>query len=180
MKKVLFILGELADSDIEWLIKKGRRKTVPNGTLLVKEGKQIESLFIVLDGTFSIKVKALKNSEIAKIGAGEVVGEMSCIDSRPPSATVTAITDAVVLDISRQELMLALKADLPFAARFYRAMAVFLSDRLRGTMNSMGYGDSETLEEDKEYEDELDSAVLDIVSLAGARFDTILHRLRGQ
>jgi bacteriocin-type transport-associated protein len=180
VKKVLFILGELADSDIEFFIKKGRRRTVKSGTVLVQEGKQIESLFIVLDGSFSVTVKALKNREIAKIGTGEVLGEMSCIDSRPPSATVTAVTDTVVLDISRQELARALQSDLPFAARFYRAMAVFLSDRLRGTMNRIGYGDSETLEEDKEYEDELDPAVLDNVSLAGARFDTILHRLRSQ
>lgn len=180
MKKVLFILGELADSDIEWLMKKGRRKTIRNGTVLVQEGENIESLYIVLDGTFSITVKALKNREVARIGTGEVLGEMSCIDSRPPSATVTAAGDAVVLEISRTELVRMLQADFPFAARFYRAMAVFLSDRLRGTMQRMGYGDSETLEADKEYEDELDLAVLDNVSLAGARFDTILQRLRGQ
>lgn len=179
MKKVLFILGELADSDIEWLIRNGRKKKIAKGNILVTEGKQIENLYIVVDGMFAVSVKALKNREIARIGTGEVLGEMSCIDSRPPSATVTSLTDSAVLEIPRKELARALQSDLPFAARFYRAMAVFLSDRLRGTMNRLGYGESESLDEDKEYEDELDSNVLDNVTLAGARFETILHRLRG-
>ncbi|MBF0408546.1 MAG: cyclic nucleotide-binding domain-containing protein [Candidatus Riflebacteria bacterium] len=179
MKKVLIILGELADSDIEWLMRNGRKRKISRGTVLVTEGKQIESLYIVLEGMFSITVKALKNREVARIGVGEVLGEMSCIDSRPPSATVTSVTDSVVLDITRSDLMKSLKSDLPFAARFYRAMAVFLSDRLRGTMNRFGYGEDEPLDEDKEYEDELDSGVLDNVALAGARFEGILHRLRG-
>ncbi|MBF0408919.1 MAG: cyclic nucleotide-binding domain-containing protein [Candidatus Riflebacteria bacterium] len=180
MKKVLFILREFTDSDIEWLIKKGCRRSVKSGTILVEEGKQIDSLFIVLDGIFSITVKALNHREIARIGAGEILGEMSCVDSRPPSATVTALSDSVVLAVNQTELTRALQTDIPFAARFYHAIAVFLSDRLRGTMQRMGYGDNDKLESDIEYDDEIDLAVLDNVSLAGARFDTILQRLRGQ
>lgn len=179
MKKVLFILGELSDADIEWMIRQGRRRTILGETVLVQEGKPIEDLFIVLDGFFSIRVKALENREIARIGTGEIIGEMSCVDSRPPSATVTAIGDSNVLEISRAALMRNMSEDVGFAARFYRAMAVFLSDRLRGTMQRMGYGESNTLDAEKEYEDELDPALLDTIALAGARFDTILKRLRG-
>ncbi len=136
-------------------------------------------MFIVLDGSFAVTLKALKNREIARIGSGEMLGEMSCIDSRPPSATVTASNDSRVLEISNAELMKQLRSDQGFAARFYRAMSVFLSDRLRGTMAFMGYGESAALQEDKEYAGEIDPSVLDNLSLAGARFETILHRLRG-
>ncbi|RCK74075.1 MAG: hypothetical protein OZSIB_1066 [Candidatus Ozemobacter sibiricus] len=178
MKKVLFILGELADSDVEWLIRRGKRRTVPQGAILVQEGKPIESLFIVVDGQFSVTLQALNNREIARIGAGEILGEISVIDSRPPSATVTARLESRVLEIARPDLLKALQTDTGFAARFYRAMAVFLADRLRGTIGVLGYGASTHLEEDKEYQDEIDTAVLDQVSLAGARFETILRRLR--
>jgi bacteriocin-type transport-associated protein len=179
MKKVLFILGELADSDIEWMIRNGEKEKISAGTVLIEEGKDIDCLYIIVDGQFSVKVAALKNQVINRLGGGEILGEISCVDTRPPSATVTADTESLVLAIKRDDLNRHLKEDEGFAARFYRAMAVFLADRLRSTFAFVGYGESEKLEEDVEYQDELDSALLDNVSLAGARFDTILRRLRG-
>ena len=69
--------------------------------------------------------------------------------------------------------------DTAFAARFYRALATFLSDRMRGTLLRLGYGDDRQLDEETEQEGELDDNVLDNVSLAGARFDRMLKRLLG-
>ncbi|MBU1109477.1 MAG: cyclic nucleotide-binding domain-containing protein [Candidatus Riflebacteria bacterium] len=179
MKKVLFILGELTDADIEWMIRNGKKRTVAAGTVLINEGKDIDSIFIIIDGQFSVKVAALKNQVINRISSGEILGEISCVDSRPPSATVVSESEAMVLEINRNELNRHLKDDNGFAARFYKAMAVFLADRLRSTFAFVGYGESEKLEENVEYKDELDSALLDNVSMAGARFDTILKRMRG-
>lgn len=180
MKKVLFILGELDDSDIDWMITKGRREKVPTGTILIKEGKPIDALYIILDGMFSISVEALGGREIARLGTGEMVGEMSFVEARPPSATVKALENALVLAIPRAQLTSKLEQDLGFAARFYKALAVFLSDRLRGTVGRLGYGGTQPLREDTEYEDELDPHILDNISLAGDRFHRMLQRLRGE
>ena len=177
MKKVLFILGELNDTDIEWFIKKGKRQKVVPNTILIHEGQPIEAFYIVLGGMFSVTVSSLNNKEVAQIGAGEVLGEMSYIDSRPPSATVTALEESLLLSLAREDLTARLEEDNAFAARFYRALAIFLSYRLRYT--HFGYGDSKTLKEDVEYEDELDMNILDNVSMAGLRYETILKRLRG-
>ncbi len=179
MKKVLFILGELSDSDIEWLIATGHRENVSVDNTLIHEGKPIQALYIVLDGEFLVKTSALGDKPIASLGAGEMLGEMSYVDARPPSATVTSSQESLVLKIDRSDLENRLKEDDGFAARFYRALAIFLSDRLRGTMTRMSYGEDSTLQEDSEYEDELDLNVLDQVSMAGNRFERILRRLRG-
>lgn len=179
MRKALFFLGILNDEDLDWMIATGRRETISAGTVLIQEGKPIEALYIILDGAFTVSIAAQRNQEIARLLCGEVVGEISFVDSRPPSATVKATKNACVLAISRQQLAAKLEQDARFAARFYQALAVFLADRLRSTTSRLGYGQDAALAAEDEYEDELDPAVLDKVSLAGARFDWMLRRLRG-
>ena len=69
-----------------------------------------------------------------------------------------------------------LSSDPAFAARFYRALCVFLASRLRSTTRRMGYGNDA---EDADAKDELTDDLLDNVHLAGARFDRMLKRLAG-
>ncbi|MOA69292.1 hypothetical protein D3C78_1973980 [compost metagenome] len=58
-------------------------------------------------------------------------------------------------------------------------MTVFMSDRLRSTVSRLGYGEGGPMDQDTEYEDELDMGVLDKAALAGARFDWLLKRMKG-
>jgi hypothetical protein len=43
MKKVFFLLGELVDEDIDWMISTGRREEVTAGTVLIQEGRPIDT-----------------------------------------------------------------------------------------------------------------------------------------
>jgi hypothetical protein len=62
-----------------------------------------------------------------------------------------------------------------FASRFYHALAILLSDRLRSTEKRMAYGEDTSLEDESvRLKDELDIGVLDQVSMAGDRFDRLL------
>ena len=179
MKKVLFILGQLNDPDVDWMTDHGQKETVAAGAVLIQQGKHLEHLYIVLDGLLSVTDARLNNKELAQLGAGEMVGEMSFVDAGPPNATVTALQDSVVLSIPRSNLSAKLEQDTGFAARFYRAIATFLSDRLRATVGQLGYGEVRSLEEETVAADELDDNVLDNVHLAGSRFDRMLQRLMG-
>lgn len=177
MRKVLFILGELSDDDVEWMISKGSRQDVAAGTILIREGQPVNALYIILDGSVSVLAQALGGQEVARLGVGEMVGEMSLVDARPPSATVRASEKATLFVIPRPDLVVKLERDQGFAGRFYKAIAIFLSDRLRGTVSRLGYGQGQQLSDDVEYADELDPSVLDNVYLAGTRFDRMLKRL---
>ncbi len=179
MRKALFFLGILSDSDIEWMTSIGRRQTIVAGATLIKEGQPVDGLYIVLDGALSVSAAALGDREIACLRSGEVVGEMSLVDARAPSATVKAREDSVVLSIPRVQLAAKL-LEPEFAARFYRALAVFLADRLRTTVSRLGYGDGGKTDRSQNVGDEVDPDVLDNVAMAGARFDWLLQRLRGQ
>lgn len=177
MRKALYILGQLNDHDIEWMLTLGRRLPTPQGTVLITQGESLQSMFIVLDGSFAVTDRRMAGRELARLGSGEILGEMSFIDSAPPAATVTALTEGAVLALPRTALLEKLEGDTGFAARFYRAMAIFLADRLRSTVGRLGYGGaSEELREDEVQDDELDLNVLDTMHLAGDRFERMVKR----
>jgi CRP/FNR family cyclic AMP-dependent transcriptional regulator len=167
MRKVLFIFGQLADADVEWLAKAGRRQRLPARTALIREGVPVGTLYILLEGQLTV-VQGSSAREVAQLGAGEIVGEMSFIDARPPSASVVATTDVVVYAIAKSVLQEHIDHDVAFGARFYKAVATFLSDRVRKATQGQG---------DPRAADELDEAVLDNLDRAGARFDDLGRRL---
>lgn len=172
MKNILFILGQLTDLDADWLAANGRKVTLAPGSTVIAEGQAVDAISIVLDGELVATLEAA-GVELVRLGPGEIVGEMSFIDAAPPSATVRASTNCEILQVPRETLNRRLKSDDAFAARFYRAMAMLLSDRLRTANIRRGMPRATGTLED----DELDPNFLDNVSMAGDRFGRMLKRL---
>ncbi|MEL6696397.1 MAG: cyclic nucleotide-binding domain-containing protein [Bacteroidota bacterium] len=168
MKRVLFVLGQLNDLDIDWMIQNGSKRQLKSGDWLIRQGREIENLYIVLSGSFSVLNEQRQDVEIANVGPGEVLGEMSFIDARPPEASILALETSSVFYIPKRLVKQKMEKDPGFAARFYLAMSMFLSSRLRTTMSTLGYSISQ------EDPDEIDLNVLQQVGQAGARFSQIL------
>lgn len=179
MRKVLFLFGQLNDDDVEWMLKAGTRRFVPAGATLIEQGVPVDAVFILLEGRLAVRLrsKGRPEREIARLNAGEIVGEMSFVDARPPSATVRALEDSTVFAISKPALNAKLSADAGFAARFYRALAIYLSTTVRERHRALGSGAGEAAEEEEDDADELDPNVLDGVYLAGERFDRMVKRV---
>ena len=169
MKRVLFFLGQLDDRDLEWMVLNGQKLELKIGDTLIQKGNHVDNLYILLSGQLSICSDETDGKEIAPLGAGEVVGEMSFLESRPPSVSVISKNASVVYKISRNAIETRLSSNPDFKANFYYSLALFLSNRLRKTTDQLGYG----IVED---EDLIDTKVLDVVSQAGARFGQILNR----
>jgi CRP/FNR family transcriptional regulator, cyclic AMP receptor protein len=174
VRKVLFIFSVLGDGDVEWLASAGERVHVDPGTVLVPLGAHVDYVYFVLEGRLAIKTRS--GEVIANLESGEIIGEMSLVDPAPTAVAVEVIADATLLRISDTVLREKLASDSAFAARFYRALCVFMADRLRQTTTRMGYG---AVTDDKHAKDELNDDLLDNVHLAGARFDRMLKRLAG-
>ena len=175
LKKVLYFLGTLVDQDIDWMVRNGVRQNIAARTQIIREGRFVEWLYFILAGEFSATAERARG-EIARLTAGEVLGEISFVDSRPPSATVTAITDSVVGAVPIEALEHKLKRDAPFAARFYKAIAVALADRLRVTSV---LGLRSNVKEAGETDDEVPTHLLDVISMAGVRFADMQKRAWG-
>lgn len=176
MSKVLAILGELGDRDIDWMLSIGQHQQILAGTTLIYEGQAIDALYIVLEGTLSVSAAALGGREIGTITAGEVLGEMSFVDGRLPSASVVALQDSLVLSIPRPQLMDKLEQDVLFSLRFYRAITKFLSTRLRGTVTRFG---EETHLHPEANQSDISSAGLEPEAVTQLRFEELMTRLKG-
>jgi CRP/FNR family cyclic AMP-dependent transcriptional regulator len=174
MRKVLFIFSVLTDGDVEWLGHAGERVHIDPGMELIALGARLDHLYFVLDGRLAIVTP--KGERLRMLESGEVIGEMTLVDPAPTSVSVAAVTEATLLRIPDAVLREKLASDMGFAARFYRALCVFLADRMRHTTARLGYG---TAPEDAHARDELNDDLLDNVHLAGARFERMLKRLAG-
>jgi CRP-like cAMP-binding protein len=174
MRKVLFIFSVLSDSDVEWLAQVGERVHVDPGTVLVPLASRVEFIYFVLDGQLSVLTR--NRSVINTLESGEVIGEMSLVDPAPTTVSVEVVTEATLLRIPDAVVREKLASDLGFASRFYRALCVFLADRMRNTTQRLGYGNAA---DDAHARDELNEELLDTVHLAGARFERMLKRLAG-
>src|ERR1035438_544507 len=132
MRKAMYLMGCLEDSDIEWLAANGTALRLSQGQVLLREGQPVDSLYVVLDGQLAVQAGGGHRATLLA-GGGEGLGEISFVDSRPPLATATALDAARVLAVRREVLQTKLASDSKFAANFYRALAIFLADRLRAT-----------------------------------------------
>jgi CRP-like cAMP-binding protein len=143
--------------------------------VLIREGEPCDQLFLILDGGLEVSVAALTTAPIAQLATGEVVGEMSFVDGQPPSATVIALKPCIVLAISCSQLRHKLQQDIWFASRFYRALAILLSSRLRSTVKHLqGEHWRPVATPNDAGLDEMG----DMLSMGGIRFDWMLKRLR--
>lgn len=168
MKRVLFFLGQLDDRDIEWMTSNGQKRNISKGITLIQKGKSIDHLYIILSGEFN--VYSQNGTElVARLGSGEILGEMSFLESRPPSVSVIATEHSQVYSISKDAIYLRMLSHPEFKGNFYYSLALFLSNRLRKTTDQLGYGNPEE-------EDLVDMNLLANVSQAGSRFGHILHK----
>ena len=182
MRKILFIFGVLNDADVDWMVRAGTRRQIGAGHVLIEEGKAFDSVVLLLSGKMAVSVAGA--GEVAQLAPGDFIGEMSLVDSAPPSATVAAKLDSTALSLDKMTLQRKLREDVAFASRFYHALAIVLSDRLRSTEKRMAYGQggqgSSLEDENVRLKDELDIGVLDQVSMAGDRFDRLLKSVEAR
>ena len=137
MQDALAFLSGLTDDDVTWILETGKEQQVMTGTIIIDEGSQLDSLYIVLSGLFGIRVSTVEG-QLSKLGPGELLGEVSFVENLPASATVTALESSQILVIPRRSLEAKIEADPAFAVRLYKSFACILSRRLRERVDELG------------------------------------------
>lgn len=189
LRKVLFLFAILNDNDIDWMVTRGQKINAPVGTFLIQQDQPVEALYFLLQGNlaviFSMMVDGKSvDKELARRASGEIVGEMSFVESGNASASIKCAENSLVLAVPQGLLREKFKVDRGFATRFYRAISLVLIDRLREGLIQRGFGQKaynqdQQLEDDLEYEDEIPLDVLEATLLAGTRFKWMMNRLQG-
>jgi CRP/FNR family transcriptional regulator, cyclic AMP receptor protein len=68
--------------------------SVPEGTVLVREGGRGTEVFLIVEGAVRI---THGDEEVATLTSGDFVGEMALLDRRPRSATAITMSDTRLL-----------------------------------------------------------------------------------
>lgn len=127
------LLQELSNADIDWMVTTGQQERIAAGTILLRPSEPADAVYLLLDGVLSLLTgnEDSPDRELATLTRGEIVGVTTVLNVNPVSSTIQAKQDSVVLKLSQDQLANKLKQDRCFAAHFYRAIALILSNRLR-------------------------------------------------
>ncbi len=98
--------GVLADGERQALITNGERAHFPPGQVLMTEGDFGTSMFVIEEGAVSVTASDVRgiSRPVAKLGKGDIVGEMSLMTGARRNATVIALTAVGALEIPKQAL----------------------------------------------------------------------------
>ena len=96
----------LSDADCAELVRFMRIRQYEAGALVFERGKPGDTMLVVADGALSVVMPGprRRNIEVARVGVAGVVGEMSCIDPAPRSATILAAVRTTAYELGRKEL----------------------------------------------------------------------------
>jgi CheY-like chemotaxis protein len=107
------------------------------GEFIVYEGAPCGALYVIVEG----EAKVLKREyaqrhhermvELARLGLGSIVGEMSFLDGDVASASVMAEQTTKLFRIDRTVVLDLIEHSPSFSTNFYRSLAGILSRRLR-------------------------------------------------
>lgn len=97
----LAILRDFEESDRHALAGAGSITTVKRGECVITQGEAHDILLIILAGRFLV---TRDDKKIAEIGVGQICGEMEMLNPPHSTASVTALSEACVWQITRSQL----------------------------------------------------------------------------
>ena len=126
------ILADMTDEQISNFAQFMETERVAPWTVVVKQGDFDDSMFLILEGEFRVRVKnGEKETILATLGVGEFFGDIALFDNGTRSADVVANTDGVVVKITSASVR-KLAAEAPSVALpFLMAVGKTLVARIR-------------------------------------------------
>lgn len=94
------VFATLTDAERAELAEGADERLYAAGETIVREGAGGSSMFVVCSG--EVEVVVADNHRVAAMGASGFFGEMSLLAGAPRSATVRAVSDAVLMEISTE------------------------------------------------------------------------------
>lgn len=139
----LSFIESLQPSDLGWIDANAEILNLRPHDLLISEGSSNSDLYILETGLLSVYTgdsddgENVLHHEIARIGAGSLVGDLSWLETQVTSASVSALENSLILRVDGAALEEKIAADSEFAARFLHGIARLIAQRLRETTNTL-------------------------------------------
>ncbi len=132
----------LTENDWKLLRSKSRRIVFAAQQLIVAVNSRPAALFSLVRG--SVVIEVLRGAPIAKLSPGDIFGEMAFVEDSVASASVVAETEAEVDAIDVNDIKEVFNLYPHLEARFYKSIALMLSQRLRQTSGMLTRTKSQT------------------------------------
>jgi CRP/FNR family transcriptional regulator, cyclic AMP receptor protein len=116
-------LEALDDRDLEKVVRSGRHVHLPANWSLIWEKTPADKAYLIVDGEVSVRKGG---QEVARLGAGDVIGEMAIVNHKLRSASVVSLTPLEVVHFTKESLE-ALLEEVP---AFGEALRSTSADRL--------------------------------------------------
>ncbi len=116
-------LEDLSTKDLKKVIDKGRHVRLPANWSLIWEKTAADKAYLIVDGEVSVRKGG---EEVAKLGPGDVIGEMAIVGHKLRSASVVSLTPLEVIHFTKESLE-ELLDEVP---AFAEALKGTTSDRL--------------------------------------------------
>jgi CRP-like cAMP-binding protein len=133
------LLAGRGEADLVELARLVRRRTVPEGQYLWRQGDRARELVFIVDGVVSklLDVTGDRTAELGRSGPRDVVGEIGLLDGQGHAMSMRVAETATVLALGRQDFAALLAGQHPSAFRLKRQLAVLLTARLRAQLEHL-------------------------------------------
>lgn len=115
--------SSFSDDEIKMVVEAATYLTVPEGWAMMSENTPADKAYLILSGEVSVR---RGGAEVARVGAGDLVGEMALVNHKLRSATVVTETPLEALHFTA-ETVAALNAKIP---HFSEALTGATEERL--------------------------------------------------
>jgi CRP/FNR family cyclic AMP-dependent transcriptional regulator len=143
--KDVAILRDLDEAELRTFSGILRRLPAPRGTSILKEGETGDTMYILKEGTVEVS-KALtwmagigessnRDKILSKLSASNhaVFGEVALFEQNIRTATIVALTDCVLLEITKSDFLRLAEENPRTGYKVTRNIAELLCSRLRKT-----------------------------------------------
>lgn len=118
--------ASLSDAAIKGLAELAAPRLVRPGETVVVEGDTNDSLFLLAAGDFAVLRKG-NTAPVARLGAGEVIGEYALLTGAARTATIQAVDNGLVFELSRADMVPTLKEN----PQLVSALSALMAERLQ-------------------------------------------------
>jgi SulP family sulfate permease len=115
-----------------------QRESIPEGTVLIRQGDEPDDLFVLESGRLAVELTTPEGSRVRlrSMRSGVVVGEIAMYMKVPRTADVVAETPCVVQRLTRASIDRMEAAEPEVAAALHRWLARTLAERLNDTLRA--------------------------------------------
>lgn len=125
LRKSIPIFQELSLPEFEALSKHLIERKVGKGACVIRSSEESATLFFLMSGKLRVEISNREGKElsIALLKAGEFFGEMSLLTGSSRTADVVAVTDCVLLALSRDDFFNHIRRHQGLLLHMLRTMA---------------------------------------------------------